>query len=393
VVGIASTAAWAAGRITTECWGWLLEEYVGRIAQLHAEDGGLDGIYLVLHGAMIVDGLDDPEGELLKRVRDVVGSTVPVVASYDIHAHLTPEMCDRADATVFFHTSPHIDIVETGTRSAAVLLALLHGAEPATVLIKLPVVLPVERANTQPTPDQAADCAAFPPIGKARVTALEAQPWCLSAGICYPQPWMNLRDLASGVVITVDRTHLGAVGKAKAAATELARALFAAREEFMPIAGSVVDYVEAVQRAFEHHTHTDSSSSNSSSSRHRRRRRSKSLVVIGDGVDSTNAGAPGDSNHLLGELLKYVLSMKSFSSKLCDSATSSIDRYNWPGKGAMSPMVSPSGVAEAEAAGEGASLSIALGGVFDTVFSGPPMPVQVRGVPYDALLMRRARHY
>eukprot|EP01047_Picozoa_sp_COSAG01_P103981 COSAG01_NODE_33369_length_565_cov_1.107296_1_plen_70_part_10 len=70
MVGIASTAAWAAGRITTDCWGWLLEEYVGRIAQLHAEDGGLDGIYLVLHGAMIVDGLDDPEGELLKRVRD-----------------------------------------------------------------------------------------------------------------------------------------------------------------------------------------------------------------------------------------------------------------------------------------------------------------------------------
>eukprot|EP01047_Picozoa_sp_COSAG01_P093659 COSAG01_NODE_24742_length_768_cov_1.147982_2_plen_87_part_00 len=71
--------------------------------------------------------------------------------------------------------------------------------------------------------------------------------------------------------------------------------------------------------------------------------------------------------------------MKSFSSKLCDSATSSIYRYNWPGKGAMCPMVSPSAVAEAEAAGEGASLSIALGGVFDTVFSGPPMPVQVRG--------------
>ena len=199
VVGIASTAAWAAGRITVACWEWLLEEYVGGIERLHAEDGGLDGIYLVLHGAMIVDGLDDPEGELLARVRAVVGPDIPVVASYDIHAHLTPEMCEHADATVFFHTSPHVDIVETGARSAGVLRSLLAGAQPSTVLIKLPLVLPVERANTQPTAAQASDCADFPPLGMAMVKELEREPWCLAAGICYPQPWMNLKDLASGV--------------------------------------------------------------------------------------------------------------------------------------------------------------------------------------------------
>jgi microcystin degradation protein MlrC len=68
------------------------------------------------------------QGDLLEKVRAVVGPRCPVVASYDIHAHLTPAMCAHADATVFFHTSPHVDIVETGVRSAGVLGALLGGA-------------------------------------------------------------------------------------------------------------------------------------------------------------------------------------------------------------------------------------------------------------------------
>ena len=88
VVGIASTAAWAAGRITADCWAWLLDEYVGSIERLHREDGGLDGIYLVLHGAMIVDGLDDPEGELLARVREIVGPDCPIVASCECGSRL-----------------------------------------------------------------------------------------------------------------------------------------------------------------------------------------------------------------------------------------------------------------------------------------------------------------
>ena len=148
----------------------------------------------------------------------------------------------------------------------------------------------------------------------AAVQALEAEPWCLAAGICYPQPWMNLKDLASAVVISVDSTHPDAVTKAEAAATELADALFAAREQFMPIPDSIVEFDEAVARAFSHQEAKLASE--------------VELVVIGDGVDSTNAGAPGDSNHLLSELLKY----------------------KWPGSGAMCPMVSPSAVAAAEVA-------------------------------------------
>ena len=82
----------------------LCDEYLAVIAATAASPGGLDGVYLALHGAMIVDGLDDPEGQLLERVRAIVGPSVPVVAAYDLHLHLTPEMCATADASVIFHS-------------------------------------------------------------------------------------------------------------------------------------------------------------------------------------------------------------------------------------------------------------------------------------------------
>lgn len=338
MVGIAHTAAWAIGRLTADCWSWLLGEYLGGIAAAIA-DGGLDGVYLILHGAMIVDGLDDPEGQLLRKVRDIVGPDTPVVASYDIHLHLTSEMCEYADATVIYHTSPHIDIFETGERSAVAMQALLQGAEPATAFLKLPLNLPVERANTQPAPGTEDQYAMFPPAAMRDLQALEAEPWCLSAGISYPQPWMNLAEIGAAVVVTYNTRARGARQKAEASVSNLAERLFNAREEFMPVDGSIVHYAEAVARAFRHTTG---------------RNDADKLVVIGDGVDSTNAGAPGDSNWILMELLKY----------------------DWPSGGAMTTMVAPTTVIQARAAGVGAFLKIDLGGIRDINFSAPPLPVE-----------------
>lgn len=337
LVGIAHSAAWAIGRLTTECWNWLLDEYLGGIAAAVA-NGGLDGIYMILHGAMVVDGLDDPEGELLRKIRGIVGPDTPVVASYDIHLHLTPEMCEYADATVVFHTSPHVDIFETGKRSAAVMEALLRGAAPATAYLKLPLNLPVERANTQPAPGTEDQYARFPPAAMQTLQQLEAELWCLSAGISYPQPWMNLAGIGAAVVVTYDSAVSGARNKAEAAVSGLAERLFNAREEFMPVDDSVMNYAEAVAKAFDH---TETAMSGR-------------MVVLGDGVDSTNAGAPGDSNWLLTELL----------------------RYEWPSGGAMTTMVAPTAVAQAQQAGVGARLKIELGGLRDINFSAPPLAVQ-----------------
>jgi microcystin degradation protein MlrC len=92
--------------------------------------GPLDGVYLDLHGAMVVENFEDGEGELLRRVRATVGDQLPVVASLDYHANLTPEMVEFSDALVGFRTYPHIDMAETGSRAAKLLDRLLVDHRP-----------------------------------------------------------------------------------------------------------------------------------------------------------------------------------------------------------------------------------------------------------------------
>ena len=88
----------------------------------------LDAVYLCLHGAMVSEHLEDGEGELLRRVRSLVGGDVPVVASLDFHSNMTPEMIEHADALVGFRTYPHIDMADTGRRTARHLDGLLRGS-------------------------------------------------------------------------------------------------------------------------------------------------------------------------------------------------------------------------------------------------------------------------
>ena len=76
--------------------------------------GAIDGVYLDLHGAMVTEHLDDGEGELLARVREVIGSDIPLVVSLDLHANVTPLMIEHADALVAYRTYPHIDMADTG---------------------------------------------------------------------------------------------------------------------------------------------------------------------------------------------------------------------------------------------------------------------------------------
>ncbi|MDE1172109.1 MAG: M81 family metallopeptidase [Parvibaculaceae bacterium] len=112
--------------------------------------GNVDAVYLDLHGAMVCEHLDDGEGELLARVRAVVGKDIPVVASLDFHANVTGRMVREASLLVPYRTYPHIDMAETGARSMD-LLARLDG-EPARALRPLPYLIPLHWQSTLSEP-------------------------------------------------------------------------------------------------------------------------------------------------------------------------------------------------------------------------------------------------
>src|SRR6266581_7467870 len=119
-----------------------------------ATAGALDAVYLDLHGAMVTEHLDDGEGEILARVRKVVGPDLPLVVSLDLHANVTPEMVEHADALIAYRTYPHIDMADTGRAAARHLALLLRTKQKlAKAFRQLPFLIPIswQCTNDQPT--------------------------------------------------------------------------------------------------------------------------------------------------------------------------------------------------------------------------------------------------
>ncbi len=117
---------------------------------------GVDAVYLDLHGAAVAEHADDAEGELLARVRALVGEQMPVVASLDLHANVTRRMLAMADALVAYRTYPHIDMAETGERAAALLLRRLQRGEREPLAVhRLPYLISLNAQSTwlQPAKD------------------------------------------------------------------------------------------------------------------------------------------------------------------------------------------------------------------------------------------------
>jgi len=104
----------------------------------------LDAVYLDLHGAMVAQHLDDGEGELLRRVRDLVGPQVPIVATLDLHANVTQQMLFQADMLVACRTYPHVDLYDTGVRAHRLLQRRLEvGSRPEWSMRCMPYLVPI----------------------------------------------------------------------------------------------------------------------------------------------------------------------------------------------------------------------------------------------------------
>lgn len=113
----------------------------------------LDAVYLDLHGAMVAEHLEDGEGELLARVRRVIGPDLPLVASLDLHANITPAMVELSDALVVFRTYPHIDMAATGARAAELIeRCLSSGRKPVKAYRQLPFLIPTTAGCTTQEP-------------------------------------------------------------------------------------------------------------------------------------------------------------------------------------------------------------------------------------------------
>eukprot|EP00039_Didymoeca_costata_P030461 m.29683 g.29683 ORF g.29683 m.29683 type:complete len:557 (+) comp8126_c0_seq2:114-1784(+) len=341
IVPLAALSCFAQGRMTEETFEWGCESLLTPLTKNCKAEGPVDGVLLALHGAMVAEGVDDCEGTILERVRQVVGPGVPIVTTLDLHVHTTLKMTREADALVFYHKIPHVDIYETGQRAAKILHSILYDdVKPVSMFVKLPLHLPVERVNTEASFEdvEAGKYAAFPPYVSRRLMALEKEEWCISAGLGTTQPWLNVTDLGATFVIAFNDSMHTARSRCHQVIQKLALDLWEARFQYMPAKNSLLSVKDAVMQAHEYFT------------------RETKLVAIGDGADATTSGAPGDSTWLLKELLRYA----------------------WPAeKPALVTIVSEAAVNTCLQSGENSEVNMNVGGCLDCLHS---QPIKIHGI-------------
>lgn len=273
--------AGAAGPLTRECF----ETLGGELLRHLAEAGPLDGVLLALHGAMVIEDEPDAEGELLERARAIVPAHVPIGVSLDLHGHITQRMLQPNIFLLGFREYPHIDLYETGERTARLLFDTLAGRrKPVMALAKRPMVVsPINARTTEP------------PLSRVVAAArrMEVEGRILEGSLFPVQPWMDVPGLGFAALVCAD----GDVAAAQVAAEELADMAWAARVEFRP---DLTPLDEAIRIGLT----------------------SAGLTAVGDGGDAPSSGAAADNTAVLRALLaaKADTAGRTTLLTLCDPA-------------------------------------------------------------------------
>ncbi|RFB80321.1 M81 family metallopeptidase [Methylovirgula sp. 4M-Z18] len=231
--------------------------------------GPVDGVYLAMHGAMHVQGLEDAEGDWIEAVRAQVGREIPIAVSYDLHGNVSPRVIDAIDIFAAYRTAPHIDVAETQTRALAMLVgALKSGERPFIGYCPVPVLLPGERTSTEDEPARSL---------YAKLPFYDARDGIWDANIMVGYVWADEPRATASTIVT--GTHRGAVTQAT---HDLADAYFAARDAFVFGAqtGTIAECVAAAATA------------------------TRYPVVLADSGDNPTGGGVGDRADVLRELLR-----------------------------------------------------------------------------------------
>lgn len=303
----------ATGTVDRDTFALLVGELCERIgAALPA-----DGIVLTLHGAMVADGAPDAEGDIVRRVREVVGPTLPIAVTLDYHANIGQQMVDGSTIVTTYDTYPHVDAAERGREAVDLLARTIRGEIRPTMALVKPPLLPVPQAQF----------TASPPFATlfARAHAMEQTGEALSVSIAAGFPYADIPDAGVSMLVTTDDDPAAA----QRLAHELAESAWRMRDQMIV---RNVPPAEAVAEAIAH---------------------SQCPVVLVDVGDNIGGGTPGDGTVLLSELLKQ------------GAAEATI------------VVADPAAVEAAFTAGIGGAFTFAVGGKTDTLH-GEPVPVSGR---------------
>jgi microcystin degradation protein MlrC len=283
--------------------------------------GKVDGVYCVMHGAGLCTDDNDPEGTIQTLVRHIVGSDVPVVASYDLHGNISDADIATIDAFVGYRTNPHLDMRARGAESAQILRRLIGGLRTVIRKVRLPIVPPTVTMLTGPdAPNRPygemidlGQALMEDPRYTGRIVNVSVM-----GGFAYADTVFN------GLTAVVTATD---AATAEAVACELAEAGWARRGKFLPSLTCLADAV-VLAKGTENRTNP--------------------ALIFADVADNPGGGGRGNTMFILQAFLEAEIR-----------------------NGLVGIINDPTLAAEAHALGEGALFNAAFNRVSDSEFSTP----------------------
>jgi len=301
-------SAFPGGLIRRQDYDALKKELIDRLQAY----GPVDGVLLELHGAMVVEGIDDGDGDIIAAVREAVGPDVPIGVPQDLHGNHTQWRVDVADVIVGYDTFPHIDMAERGKETAEIIVRTIRGeVRPTMAIHQIPLFWS--------TPCQV---TAHPPMKEVieRLHEMEQRAGAISMTVATGFPWADVPDAGSSVIAVTDNDQ----ELAQQLADELGGWIWQNRDRWYSPPVSVVEALEEGERI------------------------GRYPIVIADHADNTGGGSPGDSTEVLRTLLEKGL-------------TDALVLY----------MVDEEVAQQAHAAGVGSRISVRLGGKSSPVQGEP----------------------
>ncbi len=280
-----------------------------------------DGVFLDIHGAMSVQGLDDPEGDYITKIRELVGEDVIISTSMDPHGCVSPRLAQSTDLITSYRMSPHEDRYISRERALKNLLERLEsgkGKPKYKAWVEVPILLPGEKTSTRVEPGKGLYAAIVP---------IEAQEGVIDAAIWMSYPWADEPRNHGVVMVTGDDK-----AQVEAGAKSLAQKFWDIRDEFEFVAPT--DKLDVVLG--------EALKSN------------KKPYMVSDMGDNPTAGGAGDVSWTLARLLER----KEFKNK--------------NGKRLVYASIpGPELIAQAKKVGEGGTVDANVGAMVDDRYQGP----------------------
>ena len=255
------------GIVTKEAY----ESLVNKTLTMLKKNMPYDGLFFDIHGAMSVEEIDDPEGDFIKKIRNVIGYETLISTSMDLHGNVSVKLAEETDLITCYRMAPHEDALESKKRAVENLLVRLESKKGKPLYkarIEVPILLPGEKTSTRIEPGKSL---------YAKVNPITKSPGIIDAGIWLGYPWADEPRNHGVIMVTGDNKN--AVGQA---AEYLAESFWNLKDEFEFVA-PVASLDESLNLAL----------------------KSKEIpYIISDMGDNPTAGGAGDVTWTLRELLK-----------------------------------------------------------------------------------------